>query len=422
MLSGAYPIPANNGAKRRILATAQHLSRNNHLCLISFAEPGADPLEKQEPDSAAQWENHLVEMPCVPRWRTALKACLSNDSYGMTKYKDRNFALAVTRQLQEQQFDAIWLHTFNMVPYLEQCIRFYRGKKNRALYVLDQHNVDELYFGSFVKCKNPIISTFAFFEVRKNRILQKRWFPRFDAIYSVAAEDQQMTNRYVDEDVKVWLAPNGVDIDYFKPVEVRSDTRPMPIIVFGASLDVTMNQDAALWFATSIWPIVREKIGNAQFWIVGRNPPAFIQSMNGKEGITVTGTVPDIREYYRHADVFVVPVRYGGGTKLKTLEGMAMGLPVVSSSVGVQGLEIENGKHILVCDNPAGFAADIIDLLADRTKALQMGIEARRLVENHYSWESIVGKMDLQLRDLCSRKKVLNVKSIQVERPRQPEY
>ncbi len=340
----------------------------------------------------------------------------------MTKYMDPNFARAVTRQLQEKQFDAIWLHTFNMVPYLEQCIRFYRGRHDHPLYVLDQHNVDELYFGSFIKCKNPIISTFAFLEVRKNRILQKRWFPRFDVIYSVAAEDQQMTKSYVSNDVNVWLAPNGVDIEYFKPVEIRSDTRPMPIVVFGASLDVTMNQDAVQWFVNSTWPMVREKVRNAQFWIVGRNPPAFIQSMHGKEGITVTGTVPDVRDFYRHADVFVVPVRYGGGTKLKTLEGMAMGLPVVSSSVGAQGLDIEAGKHILVCDDPAGFAADIIDLLADRKKALQMGREARRLVENRYSWESIVGKMDLQLKDLCSRKKVLNVKSIQVERPRQPGF
>ena len=398
----------------------QILARSNQLSLVAFSE--TDLARNAGLDPATPWENALVNMHCEPRWRTALRACISHDSYGMIKYLDPCFRQAVRHELARKPFDLIWLHTFNMVPYLDACFRHFQGQENRPLFVLDQHNVDEHYFGSFTKSKNLLVSTFASLEVRKNRILQKRWFPRFDVIFSVAPEDSDLTRRYVSEKVQVLVAPNGVDTDYFQPVELRTKIPFAPIVMFGASLDVTMNQDAVQWFVNEIWPLVRARFPDAQFWIVGRNPPAAIQALNGVAEITVTGTVADVREYYRRADVFVVPVRFGGGTKLKTLEGMALGLPVVSSSVGAQGLEVENGNQLLICDEPASFASAIIDLVADRTKALRMGKAARHLVENRYSWEGIVGKMDLQLRDLCMKRKVLNAKSVQFKKLEKPEY
>jgi len=241
-------------------------------------------------------------------------------------------------------------------------------------------------------------------EMLKAKYLQKRWFPRFDAILCVASEDLQKTAEYVDSRTSLWLVPNGVDIDYFRPVSQPDPQERTLTLVFGASMDVAMNQDAVHWFAASILPRIKQQVPDVQFWIVGRDPPATVRSLAEREGITVTGTVPDVRDYYRQAAVFVVPLRAGGGTKLKTLEAMAMGLPIVSTTVGAQGLDVESGRHLYIADNPKVFAAYVIELLEDRNKAVQMGGEARRLVEQQYSWTSIVGEVDRKLTDLLHKR------------------
>jgi glycosyltransferase involved in cell wall biosynthesis len=111
----------------------------------------------------------------------------------------------------------------------------------------------------------------------------------------------------------------------------------------------------------------------------------------------VTGTVADVRNYYRQAAVFVVPLRIGGGTKLKVLEAMAMALPVVTTTVGAQGLNVESGRHLFVADNPDDFAGRVLELLKDRKKAAQIGAAARRFVEQKYGWEAIIGDADHRL-------------------------
>jgi polysaccharide biosynthesis protein PslH len=416
MLSGAFPLPANNGAKRRILATAMHLSQKNRVTLVSFQEQNASIFDEgQELCNDCPWQNYIVNLPYKPKWKTAIKAGFSSNSFGMTKYLDDEFRSVIKHCLNEAHFDAVWFHTFNMVPYFRQCLAYYARKPQKPLYVLDQHNVDEMYFASFINHRNRLISTYAWFEVFKTRYLQKLWYPRFDVIFSVAPEDVIVSLRYSGKKTQVWLAPNAVNIEYFQPVDLRLSLESAPIVVFGASLDVIMNQDAVEWFVENIWPIVRKKFSDAQFWIVGRNPPLHIQSLNHQDGITVTGTVADVRQYYKQADVFVVPLRFGGGTKLKTLEGMAMGLPVVSTSVGVQGLNIEHNRHVLVSDEPGEFAAHILDLLSNRPKAYEVGMNARRLVENEYDWKYIVEKMNYQLGDLYDHKKISNVYNLNAE-------
>jgi glycosyltransferase involved in cell wall biosynthesis len=158
-----------------------------------------------------------------------------------------------------------------------------------------------------------------------------------------------------------------------------------------------MNQDAVHWFVERIYQLVRQEVSDGQFWIVGQEPPPAVRKLSSISGVRVTGTVTDVREYYAQAKVFVVPMRLGGGTKLKTLEAMAMGLPVVSTTVGAQGLEVEPGRHLHIADEPEVFAARVVELLQDRRKAISMGAQARTLVEQRYSWERIVSGIEDRL-------------------------
>jgi glycosyltransferase involved in cell wall biosynthesis len=161
-----------------------------------------------------------------------------------------------------------------------------------------------------------------------------------------------------------------------------------------------MNQDAVLWFSANILPLIKQQIADIQFWIVGRNPASEIWKLAEREGITVTGTVADVRDYYRQAKVFVVPLRLGGGTKVKTLEAMAMGLPIVSTAVGAQGLDIRSGQHIWIADRPEDFAARVVELMKDPEQACKIGAEARLLAERKYSWSSILGDVEDKVKNL----------------------
>jgi glycosyltransferase involved in cell wall biosynthesis len=305
--------------------------------------------------------------------------------------------------LETHQFDVVWVSTLNWVTYLEQC---FRGSQSRPVLVLDQQNVYETYYGSFLVSRTNVAWKLgAALEMAKARRLQKRWFPRFDVVLSVSIEDVQETAQYVDTHTRLWLAPNGVDTQYFQPAPRRDPADGQFRLVFVGSMDVTMNQDAIRWFVSAVMPIIRHRVSGVELLIVGRNPPAAIRNLAERPGITVTGCVPDVREYYAQADVAVVPLRLGGGTKTKTLEAMAMGLPVISTTVGAQGLEVRSGRHLYISDNPEVFSLYAVELLTNPDIAAAVAAEARRLVEQQYGWESIVNEVDRKLTDLLHKRR-----------------
>jgi glycosyltransferase involved in cell wall biosynthesis len=406
MLSGAYPLPPDNGAKRRILATASHFSQYHDLTLVSLRADLPSVMLSSEIHKVP-WQDHVVYARVNSRLQAALIACFSKNSYGQVKYWNRNLQSVVERILTTQHFDCVWVHLLNMVTYIKHCfVKSQSGQRQSLpLFVLDQHNVDEMYYRSFLTSKtNAVWKLFAMLEMFKAQHLQKRWFPRFDAILCVAPEDLQKTAEYLNRHTGLWLAPNGVDIEYFQPVTQQELMKRTSILVFGGSLDVTMNQDAVRWFSHSVLPLIKQQVPDVQFYVVGRDPPPEIRSLADRREITITGTVADVREYYRQATVFVVPLRIGGGTKLKTLEAMAMGLPIVSTAVGAQGLDVKSGRHLYIADSPERFTAYAVGLLKDREKAVSMGAEVRRLVERKYSWRGIMGDVDHKLTNLFREK------------------
>ncbi len=402
MLSPGYPLPPDNGSKRRILAAACHLRQNHELVFVSLREP--HPMEMPTAGkNGERWQGYVIDQPMKSKIGTAFRALLSRHSYSQVKYWNRRLQETVGDLLSNQNFDCIWVEFLFMITYLEPWFfKISSGQKpSRPIWVLDEHNVDELVFKSFLGSKgSQFLKWYAKLEMRKAQHLQRKWYPRFDAILCVSPEDLQKTAQYVDPPTNVWLVPNGVDIEYFRPVKGQDSQELSSLIVFGGSLDVRMNQDAVLWFSDRIFPLIQQQIPSAEFCIVGRNPTPEVWKLAERRGIRVTGTVMDVRDYYGKAGVFVVPLRMGGGTKLKTVEAMAMALPIVSTSVGAQGLDIQSGRDMYVAERPDEFAACVVDLLEDRGKAARMGAAARSLVEKNYSWNGIFGNIDDRLKNL----------------------
>jgi glycosyltransferase involved in cell wall biosynthesis len=182
--------------------------------------------------------------------------------------------------------------------------------------------------------------------------------------------------------------PTGVDVEYFdpKPFAERVPGR----LVFTGSMDWMPNADGITWFTQHVWPLIRQARPDATFTVVGRNPPAAVQSLaTSGSGIEVTGSVPDVRPYLGTGSVFVVPLRVGGGTRLKIYEAMAMECPTVSTAVGAEGLPVKDVEHLRIADDATTFAARCVELLDDVTTATGMAARAAHYVRANFGWDAV---------------------------------
>jgi len=188
----------------------------------------------------------------------------------------------------------------------------------------------------------------------------------------------------------ITVVPNGVDLDYFRPMAQPEQRQH---VVFTGSMDWRPNQDAARYFVGEILPLLHRVRPEIECTFVGRSPPADIQALAAAPGVRITGTVDDVRPYVEGAAVYVVPLRIGGGSRLKILEALAMRRAVVSTSVGAEGLDVVSGRHVVLADDPGAFAESVLQLLDDPKRCLELAIEGRRLVERQYGWDALADKL-----------------------------
>ena len=205
---------------------------------------------------------------------------------------------------------------------------------------------------------------------------------RFTHVVAVSERDgQQFRQAYGLREVSA--IPTGVDLDHFS-WQPPPDVKP-PTVVFTGSMDWQANIDGVRYFLDDIWPLVLRSVPDARFVVVGRNPPtALVEKAKSMTGVSFTGFVDDVRPYVHGAQAFVIPLRVGGGTRIKAFEAMAMGCPMVSTSIGVEGLDIHEGQHFLRGDSAQAFAAEVVRLLKSPTVCMDISQRARQCVESQF--------------------------------------
>lgn len=375
--------PANPvfGGALRIYHLLSHLCKHHDVTIAGFSTPEEEnELIKQFP--VLSGKTHLVNYPYTDRSiRLSLyKSLFTSHSNWYHVTRSDELQKSIHRLLEKEAFDIIQSEFPVMAMY---------DFNSPAIKIIDSHNVEYDNFKRMSKVRNILKKLFYHIESYKFFREETAVCRKQEALFVTSERDISIFNHSVP-DVAKYLIPNGVDTNYFTPF--KSDPLPHSMIFVGM-LKYVPNYDGILFFLDEIFPIILEKIPDATITIVGKNPPSSIMN-RAAHNIIVTGFVEDTRPYIEEASVYIVPLRMGGGTRLKILEAMAVKKPIVTTSIGCEGIDVENGKSVLIADNPQSFADSVLELFSNPDKIIELTGKGYELVMKQYRWESIGRQMD----------------------------
>ena len=301
-------------------------------------------------------------------------------------YLSQTFRKAVSQELENEKYDLIHAETFYVMTNIP---------KTSLPIILVEQTIEYLVYKHFVNgVKWPGLKNLLNLDVEKLKFWERRFWKRAERVVAVSKTDREEMLR-LEPTIDVDLVPNGVDLDFFEPKKSWSNKDKR--ILFTSNFKWLQNVEAAEILIKDIYPKVKEKIPEAKAWIVGQHTPNAITSLASKDVIIDSLDVGDLKSTqraYNKASVFVAPLRGPGGTRLKNLAAMASKLPMVTTSIGAEGIGIINEESALVRDNPSDLAEGVVTLLQNPEKAKKLAECARKLVVEEYSWEQMAKKLD----------------------------
>ncbi len=389
-----FPYPLNTGKRIRTFSLTKSLTRYNDVSYLAYGSPAQDSFKFIESNGITC---HAVPPPdrgqYGPAFYWRLFANLFSDlPYIVTSHHTGRYADKL-RELQAA-------HGYDLVicewtPYA-MFLKTLDGVKS----IVVAHNIESNIWRRYEQNEsNPFKRKYISIQRKKVENFERKcfaWSSGATAVSDIEAEEIAAFG----VNYPVQTIENGVDTSYFAPIETVVDPNTL---VFTGSMDWRPNQDAIEFFAAEIFPKVKAIRPEARVIVVGRRPPEHIRELGKTDGITITGTVEDVRPYIAGAALYVVPLRVGGGSRLKILEAMGMQKPVLSTSVGAEGLEVTDGEDIVIADGAQQFADSILRCLDNQTAMSKMAEAGHRLVEKQYRWESLGEKLDRYLAEVVAR-------------------
>ncbi len=387
-LAHRIPYPPDKGDKIRSWRLLKHLTQTYAVHLACFVD---------EPDDFAHADFlrsvcasvTLIALNPMRAKAKSLSGYLNREPLSMVYYRSKALQQAVDA-LRARPLAAEVVFSSSMAQYIEKPLP---GRKR----IIDFCDADSEKWLQYAQdAAPPLRSVFA----REGRLLARaeteiaNWA---DANFAITPAEAALFNRRrgLKKDVAWWS--NGVDTDYFDPV-ISFDELPAPAdVVFVGAMDYRANVEAATYFAEAVWPFVLKSAPDVQFVIVGANPVRKIRALDGKNRINVTGRVDDVRPWLDQAKIVVAPLRVARGMQNKVLEAMAMARPVVATTAAATGLGVTPGEDILIADDAAVMAQEILSLLGDSDKRHRLGVAARRMVCERYRWSEQLKRFDAAL-------------------------
>lgn len=391
-LTPQLPYPPEQGTAIRNYNLIAQAATRYDVSLLSFAEPGAN-----DPGPLAQLCARVLTVP-QPRRSLAqrLRTLLTSRAPDMAhRLAAEPFAEALRGLLREAQPDIVQVEGIELAAYgllLDQW-----PEAGAPALVFDDHNAEYLlqkraFVTDLRRPRRWPQAAYSCIQWRRLRRFEREICRRADAVLAVSDKDAEAI-RSLSGDLDPLVIPNGVDTASYRTDLPDSLPLRHPNLVFTGKMDFRPNVDAIGWFHAHVWPAIRRHVPGVHLYLVGKAPHPAVQRLAADPAITVTGYVPDILPYFGGADVYIVPLRVGGGTRLKVLEALATGLPMVSTRLGAEGIELVDGQHALLADTPEAFAEATVRLLTDAALRQRLGRQARACAEERYDWRSIVPRL-----------------------------
>ena len=387
--------PVDKGGRIRTYNMLRELRRAHQVTYLAL-DDGAGGTEARE--RAAEYCHELLTVPHATRpkfsagfYLELAQNMVSSLPYFMKKYVSDGMRREVERLTRGGGFDVL------VCDFLQPSVNVPRQLPLPA--VLFQHNVEAMIWQRHYEVqRNPLKKAYLYGQWLKSRAYEGETCRRFDSVVAVSREDAEVMRRVYGarevEDV-----PTGVDTEFFRPRADAGEQRPHEL-VFTGSMDWLPNEDAIRFFTEQVMPRIKRAVPDVTLTVVGRNPSPWLVELGRRDAsVVVTGRVEDVRPYMERAAVYVVPIRVGGGTRLKIYEAMAMAKPVVSTTIGAEGLPVRDGEEILIADEAEAFASAVVRLLEDDAQARALGERGATLVRERFGWARVAEKFA----EICER-------------------
>jgi glycosyltransferase involved in cell wall biosynthesis len=388
-LSHRLPFPPHNGAAIRTYNILRLLARDFELQALCFdrRDPATATIPLDRRVAALEGFGRIEVFPIPQELSRARlvwdhgRSVFTGRAYTFYLHDQRAFVRRVGECVRSGAFSLVHLDSFDLYRFADLA--------GRLPVICTHHNVEsQLLARRAVAERNPLRRSYLAFQARRIRSAERTAAPRMALNVMVSPEDAAELEA-IAPGARTLVVPNGVDTDFFRP---GSEDQPGGGLVFVGGTSWFPNRDALEWFAAEILPRLRARgIGEPAIW-VGRATEEE-RSRFGRDGLTLTGYVDDIRPYLQRALCFIAPLRVGGGTRLKLLDAWAMGKAVVSTSRGAEGLAVQHGINMLIADTADAFVSCVAQVLEDRQLRSRLGREGRATVERGYSWEVIGARM-----------------------------
>jgi sugar transferase (PEP-CTERM/EpsH1 system associated) len=376
--------PVDKGGKIRTYQMLKELKREHHITYLTLDDASASA------DARERSTEYCHELVCVPH-RTREKFSpgfylelasnlFSSLPYFMKKYESAEMRREIAERVARDSFDVV------ICDFLVPSINIPADLNCPT--VLFQHNVEALIWKRHYEVQqNPLKRAYLYGQWRKARAFERAACRRFDQVIAVSREDSELMRRDYGVET-VADVPTGVDTDFFRPS--GKEKREQHNLVFTGSMDWLPNEDAIRFFTTEVLPRIKQRVPDVTLTVVGRNPfPGLVELGHRDSSVIVTGRVEDVRPYMERAAAYVVPIRVGGGTRLKIYEAMAMEKPIISTTVGAEGLPVGPDVELLLADTPEEFADGVVRVLTDETLARGLGERAAHLVRERFGWARV---------------------------------
>jgi polysaccharide biosynthesis protein PslH len=385
-LNAGLLLPLDKGGKLRTWHLMRHLAARHDITYLSFSEPSQ---REEHRTGMREVCRRLETIPrsdpakgTLPFYADAARYIVDPIPYAVAKYRSPAYAARLRELLDTGTFDAV------VCDFLPPVVNLPARLPCPSL--LFTHNVEaEIWRRQAETATNPIARQLLIRQWQRMLRFERDALSRFDLVLAVSGADGDTFERLYPGALRapVHIVKTGVDTRYFAPLPEVPARRSH--IVFTGSMDWLPNEDGMVYFVREILPLIRRSEPEATLSVIGRSPTPAVRRLADEAGIEVTGSVDDVRPHLAAGSVYVVPLRIGGGTRLKIFEAMAMAKAVVSTSIGAEGLPVSDGIDILLADDPATFAEAVVRLMRDADRRRFMEQTARRLVVERYDWSAV---------------------------------